>query len=549
MYNQFMTYLLQSLRHRPVGLWPLDSEPPFEDYSSFNRGGDASSVPALHASLANGTTAASVFDADTIGSFDSPVFIQGQEDQPFTLEVVTRVVERSSELPVPQQILGHTGAYDGLVMEGTIVSFIVKYLNTGESRIDYDLQVNRAVHLVAVHTLEKNALYVDGELVAETTVTQEQQNDSFVSTDGKLYSGETTGSQALAVNNVIIYSHPLPGNAIMELFNKSRDVVDYAGVPAINGGELLSLGLGSADTFLNQTWNDDASWQRGSLSGLSIQDGGLIPQFENDTSVSGEWLTIFDIASSDTTSIYAVVPFWDGEGVVVEASLNGEDWEVLERGQNIELISPGMDPTDELLQVRVSFPGGIVDDDSYIESLNLVGVTNSNINQVNGRVVSLFPPATIRHTRPVIEMSDDWGVDLAGGRLTIEGLGDYDIGTQEFWLKRTSDSTITMSPVGGQIYLNGRPANIDDLAEGEWTLVHIKRTTPIPGDIYIYGNVVIGQAAVYEEPLDDETILDIYLSYTGKLRAFAVDDSSISMTEYPSAVDIYAHDWSITGAG
>jgi hypothetical protein len=449
-----------------------------------------------------------------------------------------------------QQILSNLNQYDGLSLEGTKVSFSTKYTTAGEAKATYDLGVYRAFTAIGVHTESKNSLFVDGKLVAEVDLTEDQRKGTYVVTDGKLYSGLTTSGSGLAVNAVGIYPLALTGEAIAAMYMQARDVPTGEEVAQQFNGRYIAMSREASNIFMEQTWSTEEDWLNANLLGVAVLNDRLVPQEdENGVSVAGSWIDSIPLTGAETTSIYGVNFDWDGEGAVVEASVDGTTWASVKRGVNVSVVPAGFDPTDKEVLVRISFPGGITDDTSYIDNLEMVAVRTATSNTIGGHQITLTN-AYQQKSYPPIEMRDNWGAEIVSGGSIVIGPDTADpvtdFKTIEVWIKPTGSTAPTISVTGTQ-YRNGA-ASSAALPVGQWTLVHITKATAITGDITITGPAQVGQVVLYESELSAGTVADITRAYTGRAPLLATDSSILTMGAAPDA-KIYAHDWSILGAG
>lgn len=460
---------------------------------------------------------------------------------------MTLLLTSSSE----QQILGNTGQYDGLVIDGTSVSFVTKYTSTGEARAVYDLENVRACHLVGVHTSDKNLLYVDGVLAAETTISDVQQADTFISSDGKLYSGQTLSSKSIMLNCVGIYTYALDAASILSHFNEARGIPSEEEVPAFYSGDRLGLTLDHANVFLDSLWNSATDWNTGIFSNTVVVNDQLTPQFDSGISLAGTWMSVFPLSVASTATIYGVMADWGGYGAVVELSLDGTTWETMVRGGKMTTLTEGLDPTGKQLFIRVSFTGGVADDDSYIDNLRIVGFADGVLSEVAERTATLTGAAP-RYDKLPLQLDDTWGATVNSGGTVVISADTSDelapIRTVEVWVKPTSSTMPTLSAAGTS-YFNGSATG--SLRVGEWTLWHVVLSADLAGSLTITGPAQIGQITVYPTALTATNIADIYASYTcsGSEIIPVTDADTLTMIEPAGAANIYAYDWSITGAG
>lgn len=545
-----MTAILAALRDKPVGLFKLDDTAPFQDYSGFSASGVMDiGAAGISTALMSGANNSTVFNSANVGKFTAPVFRQGHEDKPFSLEAWVYVSDKGSNAEI--QILSNDGVLDGLTIEGTKVYFTTEYTATGSARAEYDLQVPRRFYVVGVHTEDKNMLFVDGLLVDEIEITEEQKTDTFASVGGELFSGSTVGGDSIGLNGVGLYASSLTVDSVARHFAVGNNHMGREVVATAFAGLRIPLSLTEADVFLEQTWDSGFDWESAYLTDVVVEDELLKPALIAGASVAGTWLDSFAMDATEATSISGVSLSWDGVGAIVEASLDGVVWETAVRGKNLALITPGFDPTDKELELRISFPGGVSEDPAYVKSLTVSGFKSSAAPVVTNRTITL--PGNVGYDAEPVEMRDDWGTDLDGGTLTIGTDASPDAvnpQTVEVWLKRNTASAPTFSAnlsTGVTGYSNGVAGSGNP--RGEWVLLHFVNAGGISGNITISGDVSVGQVVLYEVAKTAAQVKDIHDSYIGLPRLQVIDASTVSVTEPNPAAVIYDHDWSISAAG
>lgn len=550
LYNQSMSFVLEALRNKPLALYLMDDTSPFQDYSGYNRTASAAGgTPPKHISLCKGAAFATVLGNSITATFASPVFNQGFEHQSFSLEAWVRVISPNAT-PVEQQVLGNSGRMDGLTIKGTVVSFVTKYTTAPEARASYDLQQEQSVNLIGVHTKDKNSLFVNGELVSEVSLTEEQQADQFAPTSASLSSGSASSTQLIAVNGIGIYGSALDQVAAARHNLVGRNLPDGEEVVGSNEGDRIPLSLANANLFLDQWWSTEEDWKLADLSGVAVRDDRLVPQFDGDVSIHGEWLDTFALSTANTTSVYGVAFNWDGIGANIEVSLDGTTWEAVQRGVKVETIPAGFDPTNKVLLVRVTFPGGITNDESFLDNLNAVGLLTSTAPSVAGRVVSYVGATQEREYAP-LTLHENWGVEIdAGGTVTISADTSDEASparTLELWIKATGATNPTVS-MTGTTYING-VAGSTTLPVDQWVLMHIVAAANVTGSITINGPAQVGQVGIYETALSASDVAGLYAQYVGTNTLRVGDNSLVQVAESANPVKIYAHDWSIQSSG
>jgi hypothetical protein len=226
-----------------------------------------------------------------------------------------------------QQILGNLNQFDGLIINGSVISFVTKYLTTGECRVSYDMQIPRKVNVVGAYGIDRNMLWVDGVLVGETEVTESQKADKFTTSGANLYSGASISDNQIIINGIGVYSRVLNGDEIEDIDDASNIYPEIDSVPAMYGGVIIDVAQRENSIFLSQKYDTEELWRSGQLSGVSIRDDALVPTFESNISLPGYWLSTFNLGILDSTSMFGTNINWDGTGVVVEVSVNGTTWQ------------------------------------------------------------------------------------------------------------------------------------------------------------------------------------------------------------------------------
>lgn len=440
------------------------------------------------------------------------------------------------------QVLSNQNIYDGLTVDGTKVAFTTKYTSSGECRAEYDIQVPRTISVVGVYGVQKNSLYIDGQLVAETEVNESQINDTFAAGNGSLYSGLSVSSNAFAGNGFGIFNYALGGNQIQRLYASARP--DTYTTPIGFGGEIVETGMDSTGISLQQTWQIEEDWESGFLQNTIIEDNEVIPTMSNGLTLRGWWLTAFPLDAIEATSIYGVIPYWEGIGVRIEVSLDGTTWVSCVKGQSISLISPGYNPTGQNLQIRVVFDEGLTE--AYLSKIIFTALTSGGYSMLNSRAITVSAPAYPGFIYPVNDLNDNWGTQLKGGTQTIATDGSS-TGTYELWVKKTGNTPLTITP-SGTTYVNGSAAALSTLVYGAWSLIHIT-ATPASADLVISGDIRVGRVAFYPTQYSAGLISDIYKAYTGQNILVSDDIGVVGVTESAAAGQIYAHDWAILSSG
>lgn len=535
-------------RRAPLAFWMLDSAIPFLDHSGASATGNkksGTSDPTKSVPLVSGADYSSVFKSSSVGKFACNVFKQGLEQRPFVLEAWVLPIPKSTT--GPQQILSHDGQYDGLSINGKVIRFGTQYANFGDAFCSFDLGEYQLVHVVGIHSSDKNELFVNGNKVAEVKLTEDQQGDTYITTDDFLYSGFTSSTQELAMNGVAFYAS-LSGDQINQNYLAGIDFIGQAKVSSQIGGESFNLNVAQGSIFATETWATSVDFNRGRKTNVEIGPEAVVPSYVSGISQAGSWMTGMPLDGAGDTSIYGVILSWTGSDIVVEVSLDGGTWTAAVDGELLSIIPNGYNPTNKDLWIRASFAGGLADDPAYLESITAIGFRDNKIANSSDRAITATHPAVLRNDYETNLYRDDNGISLHGGTLTIgpDTTTDPDVArTLELWIKPIS-GTSTIS-VGGTKYRNGVPDST--LPVGEWSLIHYVAGANITGDITISGNCIVGQASIYPVPLTADDVAFLFDSYTGSYKVRYSDTTSIGIPLNTQSAEIYAHDWAIDAAG
>lgn len=528
---------MDALRYKPSALWVLDT---MTDYT-----GNAN-VATLSGTERHGVALVPEADFSQVlkggSNIDLPglIYVQGKESQSFSI-IATFVVIFDSGTG-RQQVVSHNGQYDGLTVDGTVISFSTEYAGTGEAKCSYDCQYIKKITAVAVHTEAKNSLFINGELVAEVTISAEQRADTYKYTGG-LEIGNTTSSQGLMINQVGLYKSVLMPEQISRLYAQNNRRAD-GDVPKMFNGESIPVGS-VRPLFLDIAYATKEDWEGGIFTSATAEEEVLVPNMTNGLTLAGKWEDTIDISYGTATSIDSINMSWNGENVGVEASLDGTTWTTVNRGENLSIIPSGFNPLGKSLSIRISFTEGV--EDAWIDSLQINGYLSDTVTPLSGRPLTYLKAVNFDDMHP-LNLREDMGVKLFGGEISVSpDTGDegYVIKTVEAWIKRNNLTNPTLSFTPTTTYVNG----VDGATAGvgEWALYHYTIPSGIT-NFDIAGTITIGALAVYDTTVSAITAAKIYSNYKGAVK-FSEDDASIvAITEPATSADIYAHDWEIVTA-
>lgn len=544
-------YALYASKREPLGLWQLDddyspAEPGgssvLQDYSGFERWAmrtqGSTSFPlvagAKHSLVVSETEAYSVL---------APVFGTDQENRAFCLEAWVRPFGDETG---PQRILSHPSGLDGLIVNGTQVSFVIEYLTAPDAICTFDLGVSRTAHVVGMYNREKMSLLVDGVEVDVWEFTEEQMNSKFAHDIAYLYGGTYTSPQKALVNGIALYTQPSPF-VFQQNFAAGRRAIPQEGIAQKHNGAILYMNGADSDIYIDTVYDNRDTFNLGVINNVAIDDEKIVPVYDLESGVSepGTWTCGIGLDLQDDTSVYGATVMWSGTGVTVEGSVDGETWVELQKGELVPMFTPGSDPTGVDLEVRVTFAGGSINDYSYLESLRIMAFRDVTITSTALRSVTTEEPAVPLDDSEPIHQRFDNGVRLNGGTVTIGADTASEpeaIKTLELFVKNDgSQPTISFT---GTTYQNGVAGSID-IPDDHWVLIHIVNETGTMGSITISGDVTVGQATLYENALTASEMSELYRAYSGYPKIRIEDSSSINASSSDPEATIYGHTWSI----
>lgn len=492
-----------------------------------------------HAALTKGANSAIIVGNANRLSVDAPIMKRDLEHQPFTIEATFRRIEKEDSA-AQQQILGTSSAMDGLVIAGTMLSFTTKYANTGEARCEYDLQTNRAVTVMAVHTNEKNSLYVNGERVAEVNITPEQQADTYLSAGTSLTSGTSTSTNLLALNGLAIFQHPLEESDALAHFNEASDTMDEYAVAAAFGGTAIAVNAATAHPIVEYTYDSDFDWQLGGANGVIIDSGSLTPQVTPGEFVPGTWEA--PIALPPNSTLSSVVIDWRGIGAKVETSTDGNSWYEERRNSKITPINDGFSTEGRVLFVRVTLPNA----DAYLSDMVVSVYGTTATPTLEGRPVELVN-ASIESDYDVTEYHEDWGVQLENGSYTIptpEGNNTVPR-TIQAWVKSRGLADSMSS--ADTVYTNGGPSQ--PYKTDEWQLRTYVFVSGFNSAISFTGTGQVGPVIIYSYAMTPEQVAASYTAFTGTQKMTVPSHGAVVVYDVQDTVEIYEYDWAIESAG
>ncbi|AXH67242.1 hypothetical protein SEA_WOFFORD_46 [Streptomyces phage Wofford] len=579
-----MSYQLQVLADAPFSYWKLDGNGPvYEDSAGSFRQADLTATAIPHPALVTGSGNALVLQNSNRLQMDDPVFNKGYEARQWSLEAWIKPLSINGEI----SIMSHSGNYDGLTITPTTINFRTKYLTAPASEINYIYNSTKAFHVVGVHTNGKNSLYVDGNLVAEIDITDEQEIDAYNFLTSDLIAGESVSTSKIAIDSPAVYAFALPADTIKKHYDCGVDVESSDAIAGFNDASHWNFSDESRNIAVTKLWDTEEEWPDGVIDNVVIANDFIVPSYEQteteevvdglivpiytNTSIPGTWIGSVPLGMTLAGISDAIIRYRGEGSFTIECSTdNGTTWQDVDNAPSFDL-----DETDSI-GIKVSFTGGIVDDQSYVDYVQVIGYEDKNINGTRSdraAVLNGTGISSIKTYQP-IEYADDNGLLILSGDISVgidssydgeEEPGDLDINGIDMWVKPVAGNIISagansISRVGNTITFSGYSdvtVNGVSVASGATVFVndswyHIGGVFSTPGNYPITigtANARIGPASAIYGDISLAGLQQIYASYLG-LPGLTVDDESvIGITTPADEALLYAHVWGITPAG
>ncbi|QBP30842.1 hypothetical protein KNU49_gp222 [Streptomyces phage EGole] len=578
-----MSYQLQVLTDAPFSYWKLDEAgPAFPDSAGSMRTADLVGTISRHPALVTGSGNALLLNNSNHLDMDDPVFNKGYELRQFTLEAWVKPISLTDEV----SIMSHSGTYDGLTITPTHIYFRTKYLAAGSCEVSYEYSTGKSFHVVGVHTNAKNSLYVDGVLVAETDLTEDQQIDSYSFLTSDLIAGQ--GSGTIALDAPAIYTNSLGSEAISRHYSNGVDVDTSEAIAGFNDAIFWNFTDETRNIAIKKVWTSDADWADAVLTDVAVvdntitpsysqteseivEDGLIVPVYTN-TSLPGVWLTSLQFTSIPEETVSDARINWKGEGsYTIEYSVDGGTTWLTPSDSGSTVLD-----NESVVDIRVTFAGGIVDDTSYVSSIEVVAYLDKYYRGSRSDRTALMTGTGVvsdSYYEP-IEYADINGLRIISGMVDIslddsyegeEEPGDLNVNGFDMWVKATpgnifnatginverSGDTIVFSGFSA-FTVNGQSVTSGATVFGSDSWYHIAGVFSTPGNYAMSvgsPGTVISQLSIIYGSLSLLGLQQMYAAYLGLPGLVVNDTSTVDIGEGSPATNLYAHVWGITPAG
>lgn len=580
-----MSYQLQVQADAPFSYWKLDgSGPIYDDSAGSLRQADLVGSAVLSSALVAGSGNSLVLSNTNRIEMDDPVFNKGYENRTFSLEAWVKPIDVTG----PVSVMSHSSTYDGLVITENEIIFTTKHVGFGECKTSYNYTAKKSYHVVGVHNNGRNSLYVDGVLVSETDLTEDQLASAydFLTTD--LIAGQSGTASTISFDAPAIYVKSLPSEIVVNHYNSGINVPDSETIASYNQGTFWNFSDEARNIAAAKTWDIDLEWQEGVLVDTVVANNTIVPFYSSsestvivdglptteftNTSLAGTWQSSLELISVPETSLAEGRLIWSGEGsFTVEYSIDGSTW------KNPNLMAAESFVNTDSIDIRVTFDGGIIDDESYVDYINIVVYTDKDfIGSLDNRFASFTGTGvSSQNYYEPIEYADVNGISIATGAITITTDASFN-GEEEtpdqlyitgfdLWVKAAigniveaglnaitrSGNTIVFSgfdsvTVNGEIVTSGSTV----FGNGDWMHIGAVLTTPLNPTILIGddGSSVAQFSALYGE-IDGVGMQQVYSAYLGLPGVIVEDSSTVAISQPANPNKLYSNIWGITPAG
>jgi hypothetical protein len=580
-----MSYQLQVQADAPFSFWKLDgSGPTYDDSAGSLRQADLVGTAVLSSALVAGSGNSLVLSNTNRIEMDDPVFNKGYEQRSFTLEAWVKPIDVTG----PVAVMSHNNTYDGIVITEDEIIFTTKYLSEGECKTSYRYTVNKAFHVVGVHNSGRNSLYIDGVLVQETDLTEAQREDVYDFLTSDLIAGQSGTASSISFDAPAIYVGSLSSETVLDHYKKGVAVPTSETIASYNQGIFWNFSDEARSIAITKTWDLDADWQEGLITDTVVANNSIVPSYSQsestvvvdglptieftNTSIAGTWQSSLELSGIPEASIAEGRLIWAGEGdFTIEYSLDGTTW------KNPDLMAAESFVNTDSIAVRVSFTGGVVDDPSYVDYINLVTYIDKSFK---GSLVSRDASFTgtavsSQNYYEPIEYADFNGLAIDTGNISItiddsfggeeENPEDIYLTGFDMWIKTAvgdiyTDGTNSISRSGNTIVFSGFDAvvvNGEIVTSGstvfgndDWMHIGAVYTTSLNPAITLAddGTSIAQFSALYGE-VDGAGMQQIYSAYLGLPGAVINDTSTVNITQPANPANLYSHVWGITPAG
>jgi hypothetical protein len=533
---------MREIAFKPIAAFRMDDNTPFQDYSGYNCTFTRTGTQYPGLPLASTASYSQLFDSTRTGSLTVPKFrTAGTEAQDSSISMV---IMPSSVTDSTVFTLARTDDSEKIIFDRSSIQYQVDYQDGFHSEIlRFDYEMNLKLNLVITFSPKSIYFFLNGELAYSHEISE--TNQAFIDFSSADTWTLTTTGRSVFLNNLCFYRSALSNEQVKSLYNINNTVSDDSTSRTFGGVE-IPLSNAIMKPFFSRVWNNDADWNSGGHSFTQADTDQLHPQMEDELTVDGEWKTAVSFADPIVFPPFQWADMWyDGVNIDnVQVSLDGVTWSDISLQSPLSIISPGFDPTNTSIHIKVSFVAG--HEEAHLDYLRL-NIYSTNSVQINeGRTITYTQPVVLYEDQNPEDLREDWGVRVDGGTLTIgtdPSGAPINPQTVELWVKKDAggwfpDSSLTTNLVNA--YCNGfLTAAIND----QWEVVHFTYSAPITTAISVSGHFSIGKVVFYPTILTLSQCNQIVRASMGTVTTTADQAGDVTMSDTAGNPTSYAYDW------
>lgn len=511
------------------------------------------------------------------------VFVNGAEYQQFTLAAWFMPALSTGN----QAIMAHysTNITDGLYYDGSSIIFEVDFTGGTSAIASWKTpDFKERWYVAGVYTGNSVKLFINGELVSETELTDAQKATTFLNASTTIYTGITNPATAAAVIDLpSVYLRAVSGDELKMHFDAGSEnlsALNSAGY--FNASHAFGVDA-ERNIAMEREWTTSDDFQTEDPYKVAIEENSLTPTFSGTTSIAGDWIASFPI-NTFGAAVQGVKAEWDASGTyTVSASLDsGSNWTALTNGKLIPNTLP-FTPSVPLM-IKVSFTGGISGDTSELRSIKLVGYSDLAIKSTNtARALTIVGDVTTNsEANEPIEQNTNAGFGFNGGYVqaaidtqdqptTLYGVGMWvrwdavDAVTELLfgwdasnYIGITSTGVVTIGGTALSLYINGVPAASGAVTLTKGVYYHIFAKVNAGTNVVTrIGSAAAGSVTfkgdmasldLFSTLLTDAQVALLYSTYAGTTVGTVTDANLVTIAEDMAELRANKDAWAITSS-
>lgn len=574
-----MSYALKVIKDNPIMFLPLDETSGSVAYDISGCGNDGTHSDGIVSGLlplipggATGTTITNTkyVDCSLINNYygQEQVVSFGQEgfsDNDFSMEIWIYPKFNNSE----NLIFGDQVNDVGIFWEKGNVVF-----KLNSEILEYTVPYyKKALHIVAVYSVNMMIIYLDGIAVASKTINRFKFSNSYLN----ISVGPTTSGSSFIVDAPAIYRYSLSSNQVQNHYVAGQQQVMPVHIATPEGGYLYPLSDENTKEISFTTFPITKSFDQMVVDGLSY-----------DKVTNSLYLTPTDSASTASVEIKEQISVpsshdfvrskisWAGDnGISVYSSIDDDTYVLCTNGEQIPQYENGVGDSNGLLYIKIIFDSNDTSrfnpelsrlDVSFYDTNNIYGNNNPyyaepdtdssyTLGSVNYPILSRDYRNGLRvnpgNSFKINANIDVKTVEFFYTRNALDNGGLVSSGTSTFTWGSTGDITknnilsffvnkqdmTSQTNVSG-IFLSGEPYHVvlvfDQAIDAGEDIVFNPGSTGASAS-YLYKNI-----SIYGQGLDSTDVQNHYNIYAGR-PLISTSDTSITVSE--QAPLVHDNDW------